>query len=198
MELFRKAGSFLGIRIPDDRTLVRAMDICHLLLEQSVRFRGCCAVSLTGAGHRSETAWMCGFRRRLAWALLKHQLRAARCAIQAVRWTCASLQTAKAQRCERSRDCSRLSCSGTHSVCSDALQDVRENFLLARVALLYPKCGMQMRCIIHLRLVILDAIILSVCIGMSLCGGVETLSAERYCLGLICNQTHWHLRPVAS
>ena len=43
---------------------------------------------------------------------------------------------------------------------------------------LYPKCGMQMRCIIHLRLVMLDAIILSVCIGMSLCGGVEKHPAQ--------------------
>ena len=124
MERFRKAGSFLGIRIPDDRTLVRAMDICHLLLEQSVRFRGCCAVSLTGAGYRSETAWRCGFRRRPASTRLMDPLRVARCAIQAVRWTCAALQTAKAQRCERSRHCSGLSCSGTHSVCSDAQQDI--------------------------------------------------------------------------
>ena len=51
-------------------------------------------------------------------------------------------------------------------------------YALERVALIYPKCGMQMRCIIHLRLVLLDANILSVCIGMSLCGGVEKHPAQ--------------------
>ena len=108
------------------------------------------------------------------------------------------MQRAKSQRCECSRHCDRLSCSATQSECADALQEVRENFLLERVALLYPKCGMQTRCIRQLRLLMLDAKILSVCIDTNLCGGVKGPSAERCCLALICNQTYWPFLLVAS